>query len=429
MLYQFNQTENLYGEVFVDGKSKGECFYQFQYNPYEPHSMEISLFNPPVDVLSGKMPTKVITEFHWGSYEIELKSGLFPISLTGKGKQIKAPVTHFFKRQKVNREVTPAKLDISYLFPLTSLTDFEVGFTQHGSYGLVRGHFDEDEHKIGPIENPLIFKYKGYKITLSDEFNFKSIRHNYYPQEHIVRRSFGSIQNIDLSTNPVIDIVATIDDIFDEVFKVMSLIEREWIDWNKRSYSITSEKGDLIEIVNCYRFVKPPSTSYRPNWNEFTERRKTLKEFLSKLVNLDTEKQKIALDTLQNYKIANTAHTVESQFIHWHSCLDFFKKHYLMKGESTNNFSKDLIKVFDNNSIPLDDVLKHEPIDKIREAIKNKGNAPILTFTELRNAYIHDGFDAFHGQYDNANELKSIMRALAERLLTRYIGLESVVSG
>jgi hypothetical protein len=46
-----------------------------------------------------------------------------------------------------------------------------------------------------------------------------------------------------------------------------------------------------------------------------------------------------------------------------------------------------------------------------------------FTFTDLRNKYVHSGFDVFSGQYQYALKQRRIMRALTERLLLNRLGI------
>ena len=63
-------------------------------------------------------------------------------------------------------------------------------------------------------------------------------------------------------------------------------------------------------------------------------------------------------------------------------------------------------------------------VSKTRELNNRNKKAPAFEFTKLRNNYIHDGFDAFGGRYYEALGMIDLMRALAERYLLNYAGID-----
>jgi len=144
--------------------------------------------------------------------------------------------------------------------------------------------------------------------------------------------------------------------------------------------------------------------------------------------------EQVEVDTIvDNFKTANTARTIETKFIHWHSCLDFFKPLFLAtlsepeknKVNKGMSFSMQLVFLFDRAGVSVTDLLPAETIESIRKAIQGEGKAPDLPFTSIRNEYIHDGFHAFKDHEREAVDLTRKMRALAERLLLSYMNLDS----
>lgn len=426
MLDKFNNIEHLYGEVLIDGKSLGNCFYVFEYNPYDTQSMYITLYDPPNGMPSGpeSPPVKVVTEFQWGFYEMGLHEELIGSKWSGKGNQCHAPVLSFLKKQHLRikdvKDVS-SKISITYLFPLTSITDVKSGYMMHSSFGLIRGDYDHEKQVIKPFEDKIELVYANLKITIGDEFDFQETKHNIYPQHHIVRKSFLSVETGLNEQENVDDKVAGIDHQISCIFNIISLIEYNWIDWHTRKYFAAKSTSEDEEIVEYYRNVKPPTSKYRPYYNEFPERRRTLQMLLERYEKLDPDKQKLVDRTIQNFKIANCSQTLDTKLIHWHSCLDFFIK---ALGVNENSFSKRLVKAFDEQNLEIDDLLPEKELKEIRKGIQKEMKVNDFDFAELRNKYIHEGFDSLVGRYHEVIEHHRTMRALAERLLLNYMGVD-----
>jgi hypothetical protein len=213
---------------------------------------------------------------------------------------------------------------------------------------------------------------------------------------------------------------------------MLSLIERTRINWHTERLLVKSEEGNPVSKTTRHRWRPAPSSNYRPDRNALRTRRQTLKTLLDAYWDSVSGKQTDIDSIIDNFKTANSSDTIESKFIHWHSCLDFFKPLYFENlGEPERNriehnmsFSMQLIRLFDEAGTGVDDLLPDETIREIREAIKGEGDAPDLRFTELRNKYIHDGFHAFRGKEQETIDLRQKMRAIGERLLTQYMGVD-----
>jgi hypothetical protein len=120
---------------------------------------------------------------------------------------------------------------------------------------------------------------------------------------------------------------------------------------------------------------------------------------------------------MKNIEISNCASTIETKLIHFHSCMDFFRKKYNKK---CSNFSKDLIDLLDTNEIAIDDLVPKQQIDDIRNK-KSRNSA--FKFTQLRNGYLHDGFEVFEGDYKAVVKEVDIMRCICERFILKRMGI------
>lgn len=416
-------TEQLAGEVWVDGEKKCDCRYELSFNPYDTNSMRIVLFDPPVDLPFGpdRASLEVRTDFAWGTYRLEVNSELAGVGWGGKGSAYRAPIENFASEQGYHPELSPRSFHISYVFPITSVTDLFSGGVQHWEYGLVRGEYDRTDNVIRPEDASFSIHAQENEITLGDEFDFHDGSSRIYPDTRIIRRSFAAHEGDIEGGEDLKRRINKVDSLIAKVFQVISLVERNRIGWHTKRLSTYSVDNTLISRSLERRWVSPPSSRYRPNPNARLSRRSTLRDFFGAYVTANDDGSSIIDRCIENFKIANTAESLQSSFIHWHSCLDFFRKIHL---ESSTSFSKDLVRMFDAQGIPLDDLLDSSTVQELRDAIKQgKRKAPAFDFTDLRNAYIHDGFEVFEGRAREASEMIRTMRALAERLLVKKAGL------
>ena len=428
-------TEKLPGTVYVAGDELGTCRYEFTYDTYDTNSMEIVLLGPPEGMPQGPdMPeVKVVTEFSWGRYEISLNrelAGGFRLDM--KESRYTAPVTEFVKTQHFDDEEEPATISCGYLFPLTTVTDCSVFTSRHGKHGYVRGKYDEEREVFEPREDSFGIDSRVGELTVTDEFDFYDAGSNLYPETHLVRRSVAGVERELGEGERVEDGLEAIRDSIYDLFQILSLVERTRINWHTERLVVRSSSDNLIEERKRYRWTPAPHSGYRPNRNEIRERRSTVKKVAEAYRDLEAEEQ-VEVDTvIDNFKTANTARTIETKFIHWHSCLDFFKPLFLKglpegeKNRVNNNmsFSMQLVFLFDRANVSIDDLIPAETIENIRKAIEGEGKAPDLPFTSIRNEYIHEGFHSFRDREREAIDLTRKMRALAERLLLSYLDLD-----
>ncbi|WP_441000756.1 hypothetical protein [Fodinibius sp. SL11] len=429
---KFESTIKLKGVLIVDEEELGICRYELTYNPFDTNSMKILLFEPPGKVPRGpdSPSVEIVTNFHGGLYKITLNP-----ELAGEKNRMEyqyyAPVTEFQKTQIFNKKAVPETVSCGYLFPITSVTDSHVITSRHSTYGFVRGDYDHDEGVFQPQDDSFSISTPIGDIEIGDGFYFQENDDKLYPKMELIRRSRAGLE-LELGDRSLREGLDEVRGVTYNFFHFLSLVERTWIDWHTERFAVRSAEDEVISQSTRYRWVTQPHFKYRPNYNDLPESRETLEKVLTAYWNSGDDKQ-IEIDgIIDNFKIANIVRTLQTKFIHWHSCLDFFKPIYFeelpekVKNRVNYNmsFSMQLIYLFDIADIEISDVLKDEPINKIRDSINGNGKAPDLKFTELRNKYLHDGFHVFNNQLQDVQRLTEKMRALAERLLTSYMEID-----
>lgn len=241
-------------------------------------------------------------------------------------------------------------------------------------------------------------------FEISDQFQFtkKENYKSYYINTLLNESYIRHISNVEPKT--IQNYESLIEEKINQIFHLISLIERNRINWTKRIISLKNN-NTLIRQKITYRWSSPPSDNYRPKIENKFLYRENILDIFSAFEKLDIAKQKQIIKILYYFQIAYCSPTIETKLIHWHSCLDVLRKEY---SYGNNKFSHSIVEIFDKNKIKIDDLVDSEKLDELR-TYKKKG---CFRFTELRNNYVHDGFDAFHGIYNEVINETSKLRAI-----------------
>jgi hypothetical protein len=425
MLKEFERTESHKGVISIDSKLIGECRYDLTYNPYALNDMRIMIRDAPVglhDIICDYKSISIISEFYREKYLIEVM-GILSGQWSDKQTVLTGRVKSFI-RIEGRRKVQDVKaIFIHYKFPLVSMTDDKWKMVRHYRFGFFREKYDLENKKYELEDDELVIQSEIGQIKISDCFDFEEIapENTLYDITTCLNRSFVEVK-IDAASNEYLQVIQIIRAKIEDLFLLISLIERDRINWHTEILTLLSEQDqDVIQEQTTFRWSSPASENYRRDYKKFNERRETLKKIFPVFEALTDDQKKVVRETIRNFTTASCSRTIETKFIHWHSCLDFFKK--LLSKEKKGSFSYKLISVLDSARIYISDMICPNLLEKIRNSVDKKEKVD-FRFTELRNGYIHDGFDVFSPDYLEAVEQIEIMRVIAERLLLNYMGID-----
>ncbi len=421
MYDEFTKIEKNYGNVFINGRDIGRSYYEFTYNPYKTNEMKILLVNPPFSIINylnnDFTEVSVKISFPNGVQTIQLNYKLFSYTLSNKGNTISCPV------EEVNIEHDmPCKKDESFVylgffFPLTAVTNNCFDQIKHSDYGLMRGNYDVETDKIDLRKENFVIKTILGEFKISDTYEFFDLPSNeLYELVTVLKQSIMCIK-VPFDINNFETDIRNVLKYVENLFTLLSFLERDRINWTSSHIRILNHEENYDKYIETFRWCPPVNENYYKAKNDFSKRKDTFTKIVHSFDLMEVGERNSLLDLIKNMEIANCASTIETQMIHWHSCLDFFRKKYHKK---SNSFSKDLIDLLDKNKICINDLIPEEILGDIRNKVKNKST---FSFTQLRNAYIHDGFDSFEGQYEKVMEGNNIMRCICERYILNCFGI------
>ncbi len=428
MISHFDERVRLTGSLYVNDDEVGECEYTLSYNPYESNSMHVELLNPPSEMIQLEPESmRLVSSFGGDDVdEVIMEAGFHRFETTSFATTVaSAPVTRYRSERWYGDSSEATRISVGYRFPLTSISDRRVITYKDAATGLLRGVDRVQAGEYTRKERAFLIEDGSDRIAISDAFDFPTAESpDLYDVHALVRRSQATFKR---NLNE-----ATWDDVLEDVrqkskmlFEVISLVERDRINYTVEEIALHRDGTGrtAVGVIRTMKWASPPSTTYsrrRNTWQQGQARKEsTVRVVLHTYQSQDAQRAGIVERTLRNFQVANCASTIESGFVYWHSCIDFFLKLHL--GRDNRSFSLRLIEVCDNNSIHIEDLVDAASIAAFRRGEKK---VPPIRFTDLRNAYIHDGFDAFKDCYDEVFVLTNKMRALAERLLFNYLGID-----
>ncbi|RJQ57249.1 MAG: hypothetical protein C4517_17985 [Stygiobacter sp.] len=421
MYDEFTKIEKIYGNVFIDDKNIGETYYEFTYNPFKTDEMKILLVNPPFSIMvffnKEIKDIYVKTQFQNTLYTISLNFRLYKYESTLKNTTISCPVKEFNIERILNKEKDESYIYLGFYFPLTALTNTEDGQIKHSDYGLIRGDYNFETEEISLKKEDYFVNTGLGKFKITDEYKFFDLPSTeLYYWVNVLKRSICSIRlpfDSDKYERDILNVLEFVE----YIFSLISLLERDRINWTSRYIRIHNHNDNIDKTIETFRWCSPVSKNYYKTRTDFEKRKKTFELMVHSFEALSAEERLIILELIKNIEIANCSKTIETKLIHLHSCLDFFRKKYNKKSSS---FSKDLITLLDENQINVSDLILEDVLGSIRNSIKNKST---FKFTQLRNSYIHEGFDAFEGNYDSVMRENKIMLSKCERFILNRMGI------
>ncbi len=414
MIKIFEKTTNSVGTLFINNEDFGKIRYEFTFNPYDTNNMKIKIFDSPINTKNFNSNITLIDENDFKKQRFYLRiskvsGGVFSPS------DVEANVTEYFNEKKYYTDDLPSKIFASYSFPLISISDSHGANIKDDYYGIFHGDL-----RIKPPEAKLkkdFLKIKSHlgEFSISDRYDFyddDSLEN--YSVTNVVRQSFCSISEIN-TTKDYSNRISMIQDHVNDLFYIISLVERTRVNWNSHSITLRTEENKLHSIMEIYRWVSPIHNKYRKNLNEQNRRQNSVILIFKVYEKISDEKKKVINKIINHFQVANCSRTLESKLIHWHSCLDFFLKNNKYKKKS---FSQRLLALCNNYNIKINDLVNQDLVNNV------ENGRGVFGFTKLRNQYIHKGFDVFEGKYKEVIKEIEIMRAIGERLLLCYMEID-----
>ena len=423
-------TRRFYGSVRSGEADLGEHFCELTADPYNSREMRVTVH---VSTGSG-WDVRNATGGRVNLYDA-LGDGAFEIvglgvsvqtqdggvsSRSGQdGSQFTARVQSVEEVRYWAEDVKPHTYDYGYRFPLTALT-YRPGRTMsHGEIGFLRGDFEENGERVTVTpEPPTTVHLDGVEIEIGSCYNFHDGGPARYPEQTLVSESTLGFRWPETALDDAPEEEARA--IADAVLRLISVVERDRVRWTRENVAARSEAGDPSRQWRTTRWASPPVSKNSLAW----ERRSHL-DALQRLVEaydaLPPTARRQVDRACTEFEIASTAATIETTLVRWHSVVDFYcARSEVARGETRRLKTKRrIIETCDAMGVDLGPLVPAEAL-----ASKSKG---AFAFTDLRNQFVHDGFDVFDGRHDDLFEAVRTARAISERMLLATLGLDGPV--
>lgn len=428
---RYTVTRRFYGSLRSGKEDLGEHFCELTADPYGSREMRVT-----VHVSNGAgWDVRQQTGGRVNLYDA-LGDGAFEIvgpgisvqtqdggasSRSGQdGSQFTARVQSVEEVRYWAEDVEPHTYDYGYRFPLTVLTHRPGRTMSHGEIGFLRGSFEEDGDRVTVTpESPTTVQLDGVEVEIASCFNFHDGGPARHPEQTLVSESYLGFRWPEVNPNP--DPSDGARAVADAVLRLVSVVERDRIRWTRENVAARSSSGDPSRQWRTTRWASPPVPRNSLAW----ERRSHL-DALQRLVEaydaLPAHDREEVDRACAEFEIASTAATIETSLVRWHSVVDFYcARSEASRGETRRLKTKRrIVETCDAMGVDLAPLV---PADVL--ASKSKG---AFSFTDLRNQFVHDGFDVFDGRHDDLFEAVRTARAVAERMLLATLGLDGPVA-
>lgn len=434
MFEEWDNTERLRGEANLNGESLGECYVQLTWNRFKTSEMSLEVLDGDPQLFerikNRNQDSDVIIKCNYWDrsyFRIVLDASLSSYSLLGFEKRASIPVKEFKHYQIFDRHAKTTRALCKIDFPLCVTTDYCHGFSQHEAGGLFRGKYNYDDQTFKVDHNPLEICSGLGNLVISDRFEFPKQklrnRDRYYPSRKFIRESLVKLNRNTDSESDVENSVKGFEHQVEKLLKIIGFAERNRYDWKHASYKYFDENNDLIRIEHKYkRMLEPIEDSIRVSVTQ-----RPVHELVSmvwdNVSSISTKRRNNFFWLLYNIGIANLAHTIEDSLVRWHSCLDFFRQ---KMGNGGRYPSGRILTTVNEAGIDITDLIEPKIVESIENAItqdEDEGKTK-FEFTRMRDDFIHQGFDSLRNEYDQVMVQNRIMRALVERLVLSYIGID-----
>lgn len=412
------ETRKFYGSVTYGEHHLGTHFCELTADPYNARDMRVE-----VHLAEGDDQPNRAAFIGWGVPHFPGKamriegpgmsvetSTIIGSHLEHSGWRLAARVMSAEWRDTI-RTGQPAVYEFGYRFPLTATASRMKLTAKLGNVGYIRGRVKEDDDGVMTVKPVLPFAVvlDGVEIEVGSTFNFHESGSTRYPAEHVVSESFMGFKLLATEPEPVERARA----LASAVLRLFSVAERDRIHWTRENYYSQDANGAPLTQVRSMRWASPPVDRRSLPWGGDHEG--TLKTLVAAYDLLDAGVRSEVDRACGEFEIAATAGDIETSLIRWHSVVDFFSKR---AGNDKGNAGHRIVKTCDDLGVLLDDLVDTELAETLRAG--GKGAFP---FTDLRNRFVHDGFDVFDDRFDELLKARKTVRAVAERMLLARMGI------
>ena len=403
-------TTSLYADVRLGGRELGVQFCEITTDPYATRDMSVVVHwgdGGEVDSLSDLR--EATRESERGPLVINapglrVQAEAVSLSLGGNGVRVVGKPSEV-RETSIGRDGEPVSYTFGYRFPLTSVTRDAPSSASHGRIGLMRGKVTEDDDRFAVEPPPMLhFTVDGVDVRIGSVLDFHNVPSARYPEVQLVTESVVAFElPADL---PPQGVISRARSLASAVLHLVSFFERDRLRWSREKYYSVDGEGEAVSQVQTTRWCSPPKerTSLHPG-----TRRDGLRQITEAFDRAEGTVRDEVLLACGEFAIAATAGDVETSLVRWHSAIDFFCKR---AGMDSGSAGQRIVASCDALGVWLSDLADPRTIARLRA---KKGGA--LPFTQLRNAFVHDGFEVFDGRFDELLESRKTARAIAERML------------
>lgn len=410
-------ARSFYGSVRTAEDDLGEHFCELTANPYRPRDMRLVVH------LSGRSsvdPWRLVGDeslaVEGPGVDIVTRSGI-GIHMESNGSRITAGVESVVTTAYAWEGDAASVYHYGYSFPLTSVTQGKEMTLRDSRSGFIRsrGRTTEQDGRTAfePVEL-LCVSLDGVDLQLGSGFDFGEGGETRYPEQTLTR---VSILTFDLPPEP--DGSAPHErarEVADASLRLLSVLERDRIRWVTEGWYSKTTAGDPLRQEKMVRWASPPRD--RASLDAYRNAHgKALQELVAAYDGLREDARAVADKMCAEFEIAATSGDLETSLVRWHSVIDFgCKRAEQARGESKRRKTKRrIIDTCAAMGVDLAQLVGAEAL-----ASPNNGE---LSFTALRNQFVHDGFDVFERKGNELVDGVHDARALAERMLLAVLGL------
>ena len=410
-----------YAHVSTDDVDVGRCFCDLTVNPYAPRDMSVVLHfdgTAPAVAWDGALTIamegiEVVTDgFTSSSFAVfghearRVRSGVERVTWTD-----------WFE----DGDSHLALMTVGFRFPVTALTSRSSGIAmQHDSAGLIRGEVEEVGEALHVTPPKLVaLSLNGVEIKLGNVLNFYTSGRSRYPEEHVVQESL-LVVTIPASGG-LNETLERARGVAEAALRLVSLVDRDRILWTRENATGRDGEGGYVVESKTVRWASPPSERGAGHYSG--DRIGTLRQLVTAYERLDSDARAWVDRAVSEFGVANCSPTMEVSLIYWHSVLDFLRERLGYKGSPIGHR---VAALCDDRGISMEGTAPPETVAALQadKDSKRKDSSLKFPFTALRNDVTHHGFDSLSGRHVEVLEARGQARALCERILLSYLGVD-----
>lgn len=423
MTSSHNLSRSFYGALQIGGHDLGEHFCELTADAYKPRDMRL-IVHLQGDESSGRWRDDLHQSVRVDGPGVEiLTHDGIGVHTGSRGTRVTARVERVVTTSFWFSEDPAPAHTFGYSFPLTSVTQIHGFELQDGVAGLIwsRGRVEkgDDGYAFEPVK-AIQASLDGFDIEVGSAFDFAEGGTTRYPEDTLTRVSTLSFTvQRETSSAPPLDVARGVAD---AALRLLSVLERDRIQWVTEGWYATSADNEPLRQQKTVRWASPPRDRSRLQHTPRTHQ-DALQMLIRAYDGLGPSDRATADLMCRQFEIASTAGDIETALLRWHSVVDFACK----RSETARNVEKQpspmkrrITQTCSAMGVDLTGIVPEAEL-----ANPNKG---AFGFTELRNQFVHDGFDTFDGRGHELIDGLHTARAVAERMLLATLGLDAPLS-